>query len=114
MFHFELTDSGAPATYGEPVDLLRDRWDGMGQVNPNIKALSGDSSLSLALYNYVANPPHHRERLQFATEFPLLAKAVYAAQTRSVWRELGEIVDKLKSPVRFLSKALKVATCGAF
>jgi hypothetical protein len=80
----------------------------MGQVNPNIKALSGDSSLSLALYNYVANPAHHRERLQFATEFPLLAKAVYAAQTRSVWRELGEIVDKLKSPVRFLSKSLKV------
>jgi hypothetical protein len=81
----------------------------MGNVNPNIKALSDDASLSLDLYNYVANPAHHRERLQFAKEFPLLAKAVCSARARSVWHELGLMIDKLKSPVRFLSETLKVA-----
>lgn len=81
----------------------------MDLVNPNIKALSEPASLSLDLYNYVANPEHHRERLQFTKDFPLLAKFVYSADTKSVWRELGLVIDQLGSPVRFLSDALKVA-----
>ena len=80
----------------------------MGRVNSNIKALFADTLLSLDLYNYVANPVHHRERLQFTTDFPILAKAVYSAQTRSVWHELGLAIDKLRSPIRFLSETLKV------
>ncbi len=80
----------------------------MSLVNPEIKALSERPSLSLDLYNYVADPVHHQERMQFTEDFPLLARFVYSAQTKSVWRELGLVIDKLKSPVRFLSEALKV------
>ena len=80
----------------------------MGLVNPHIKALSKQAALSLDLYNYVANSAHHRERLQFTKDFPLLAKFVYSAETKSVWRELGLVIDRLGSPVRFLSGALKV------
>lgn len=80
----------------------------MGLANPDIKALCDRSSLNLDLYNYVASPEHHRERLQFTRDFPLLARFVYSAGEKSVWRDLGLVIDKLKSPVRFLSKTLKV------
>lgn len=80
----------------------------MGLVNPQIKALCDRASLSLDLYNYVANPEHHRERLQFTRDFPLLAKLVYSSETKSVWQELGLVIDQLGSPVRFLSGSLKV------
>ncbi|MFZ4478874.1 MAG: hypothetical protein ACOYNZ_03155 [Rhodoferax sp.] len=84
----------------------------MDLIDPRIKALSDPASLSLDLYNYVANPAHHRERLQFTTDFPLLAGFVYSADTKSVWRELGQVIDQLGSPVRFLSDAMKVSSAA--
>lgn len=77
-------------------------------LQPQRQASSTHDGQRLDMYNYLTGV-HARARMQFVSDFPLLAAAVVSAPSPSVWRELRNEVDLEHSPVVFLSKALAVS-----
>lgn len=77
-------------------------------IQPRRQASPTQKGQRLDMYNYLTGV-HARARIQFLSDFPLLAAEVVSATSPSVWCELGNEVDLLQSPVGFLSKVKGVS-----
>ena len=81
----------------------------MRLVDTDAACVCGEVGLDLSMYNYLGNPTHQLARLQFVKAFPWLANLVCSAEAKSLWRDLGRMVDDLRSPVIFLSEQLEIS-----